>query len=149
PHLTIAGQTAPGDGILFTGAAINIRASEVIVRNIRRRYDGATASMDGIGIIAGGTEVNNVILDRSSISWGTDENVGINGKLGGVRNVTVQYCIISEGLTYDAEHSMGLLMNGWGSWDNGPDKVTLYGNLFTNNQGRNPMVGDGIAAEMV
>lgn len=149
PNLTIAGQTAPGDGILFTGEAINICASEVIVRNIRRRYDGATASMDGIGIIAGGTEVRNVILDRCSISWGTDENVGINGKLGGVRNVTLQYCIIAEGLTYDAGHSMGLLMNGWKSWDNGPDNVTLYRNLFANNQGRNPMVGDGIAAEMV
>ncbi len=70
PFLTIVGQTAPGDGILFTGAAINIRTSEVIVRNIRRRYDGDAPAVDGIGIVAGGDEVRNVILDHCSISWG-------------------------------------------------------------------------------
>jgi pectate lyase len=145
PYLTIAGQTAPGGGIALRGRGLIIRASEVIVRNLRIRLDGL-GERDGISISASGTLLENVIVDHCSVCWATDENVGINGTQGGLRNVTIQNCILAEGIM---EHSMGMLLNGWKGGPHGPDLVSVYGNVFVNNANRHPQIGDKVRAEVV
>src|SRR5690606_16997087 len=97
-----------------------------------------SSGVDGIGIVAGGTEIRNVILDHCSISWATGVNLTISGRNGGVRDVTIQDCIIAEGLN---SSSGGVVLNGWNNYAYGPDRISLLRNLITNNQTRGPNIG--------
>ncbi|RKN44927.1 Ig-like domain-containing protein [Streptomyces hoynatensis] len=126
-HLTIAGQTAPGGGICVVGNETEIKADNVILRYLRFRGTDAlgtpidTFKMEGR---------ENVMIDHCSFSWGVDETCSPYGN----RNVTVQWCIISEGLTMSA-HEKG--RHGYGGlW--GGDNVTYHHNLLVHNGGRNP-----------
>lgn len=143
-NITIAGQTAPGDGILIKGGSIKIKTSEVIIRNIRFRL-GSQISDDGITISSTGSELSNIILDHCSVSWASDENIGINGRNGGMKNLTIQNCIIAEGIK---NHSMGLLVNKFVDGV-GPDRISIHNNLFISNQERNPMVGSEITCTVI
>lgn len=146
PYLTIAGQTAPGDGVLIRGAAIKFKTSEVIVRNIRFRLGRLSSGTDdAITIVSDGGLTENIILDRCSISWASDENIGVNGKDGGLRNLTVQNSIIGECLK---GHSMGLLFNRK-IGGVGPEKVSVHQNLFVSNQERCPKFGGGISGTVI
>lgn len=124
-NVTVAGQTAPGDGILIRGGMIQFEASNVIVRYIRVR-PGPSYGTDGISITAwSGNLVENVILDHCSVSWADDENFDIRAVGSGtVRNITIQNSIISE--------------CGYGSLA-GPNtyNLTYYRNLYANNSERN------------
>ena len=114
PYLTIAGQTAPGDGITIRAATSDVRpvinfhknVHDVIVRHIKVRlgFTGETGSeeRDVITIHAG----QDIILDHISAQWGTDEGVSISpGEPGEwVKGVTIQRSIIAEGLR---PHSTG------------------------------------------
>ena len=130
-NTTIAGQTAPGDGICIKGR-INIGAvSNVVIRYIRVRVDEGGANSDGDAIdIAAGT---NIIIDHVSASYARDEGISCQEKSN---NVTVQWCIISEGLTFEG-HSYGSLVRG----DYGDEK-TYHHNLYAHNWGRNPRPGN-------
>ncbi|WP_394747337.1 T9SS type A sorting domain-containing protein [Spongiimicrobium salis] len=96
--VTIAGETAPGGGILIRGAELRISASNVIVRNLRFRQDSITSTesnRDAIKIRGfNETTVNNVIIDHCSISWALDENVAI----ANAENITFQRSIVSENI---------------------------------------------------
>ena len=103
-NVTVAGQTAPGDGILIRGSMVIIEASNVIMRYIRFRPGNAAANTaDGLSITAWGSSiVEDVIIDHCSISWAEDENFDIRvASNGTVRNITIQNSIISE-CTYGA-----------------------------------------------
>ncbi len=92
PYLTIAGQTAPGDGICLRGHPFGTSAgsSDIIVRHLRVRVgDEAARSYDGMGLGGGDT-----IFDHCSISWSIDE--GLDSRTA--RNATFQRCLISEAL---------------------------------------------------
>ena len=92
PYLTVAGQTAPGDGICLRGHPFGTSAgsSDIIVRHLRVRVgDEAARSYDGMGLGGGHT-----IFDHCSISWSIDE--GLDSRTA--RNATFQRCIISEAL---------------------------------------------------
>jgi len=110
PDLTIAGQTAPGDGITLRGATLSIRASNVIVRHLRIRpgVSSASANADCINIMANSNNLNirNVILDHVSTSWSTDENMAVSAPdsftNNSVKDVTIQNCINAEPLEYYA-----------------------------------------------
>jgi hypothetical protein len=98
-NLTLAGQTAPGDGILIRGSMVQVEASNVIISNIRFRPGNSAANTaDGLSVTAwDGQVVEDVIIDHCSLSWADDENFSIRGVASGiVRNVTIQNCIISE-----------------------------------------------------
>jgi len=96
-NVTIAGQTAPGDGILIDNGKIQIEESNVIIRYIRSRTAYGSEE-DGISVTAwSGTTVENVIVDHCSISWATDENFNVRGVGTGLaRNITIQHSILSE-----------------------------------------------------
>ena len=141
PYITIAGQTAPGDGICIRGATVCVDTHDVVIRHLRfRRGETNVANRDDA---LGGNPVGNVIVDHCSTSWGLDENLSMyrhmykpkDGekelKLPTV-NITIQWCISSEALdTYN--HSFGSTIGGHNS--------TFHHNLWACNTGRNPSIG--------
>lgn len=129
-NTTIAGQTAPGDGICIKGR-IYINASDIVIRYLRVRVDAGAANSSGDAIdIAGGT---NIIIDHVSASYARDEGISCQPNSN---KVTVQWCIISEALTFE-NHGYGSLVRG----DYGDEK-TYHHNLYAHNQGRNPRPGN-------
>ncbi|TKJ35920.1 MAG: pectate lyase [Planctomycetes bacterium B3_Pla] len=136
-HITIAGQTAPGDGICLKNHALAIAADHVIVRYIRcRPGDNTEAESDALSISSG----RDIIVDHCSASWSVDETLSAStgGQLG---NVTVQWCIISESL-HDSSHHKGA--HGYGSlirggWGNG---YTFHHNLYAHHHARLPRPGN-------
>lgn len=143
PYITIAGQTAPGDGVCIAGNTVEIDTHDVVIRHMRfrRGETDATERNDSIG----GNPIGNVIIDHVSASWGLDENMSMyrhmfdhdgdpatpSLKLPTV-NITIQNSIFSEGLnTYN--HAFGSTIGGYNS--------TFHRNLWANNTGRNPSVG--------
>ncbi|MBN1997237.1 fibronectin type III domain-containing protein [candidate division KSB1 bacterium] len=102
--LTIAGQTAPGDGICVRDYPAIIESNNVIVRYMRFRLgDKYELSSDAFDI----NDRDKIILDHCSISWGGDECASWYGNT----NLTIQWCLIGEGLSY-LGHSMGGLWGG-------------------------------------
>jgi pectate lyase len=142
PDITIAGQTAPGDGICIAYGSLNINTRNVIVRHLRVRRGMSEGGQGSDNI--GGNPIEQVIVDHCSTSWGMDENLslyrymkpepdGSQTKLP-VKNLTVQYCISSEALNAK-NHAFG------GTW--GGEDSTFHHNLFACNTGRNPSIGMG------
>lgn len=140
PYVTIAGQTAPGDGICIAGT-LNINTYEVIVRHIRVRR-GVPVGGQGDDNI-GGNPDHHIIIDHCSASWGMDENISLyrhmrpsaDGKTqikDPARNVTIQWTISSEALNA-RNHAFG------GTWGGQPS--TQHHNLFACNTARNPSIG--------
>ncbi len=138
PYITIAGQTAPGDGICLKNYNLNVRADNVIIRYLRvRPSDIAKEEFDSISILDG----RNIIIDHCSASWSIDEVMSVVSRRPTLGNVTVQWCIIAESLNCTA-HRKGchgyasLIRAGYG---NG---VTYHHNLYAHNNGRNPRPGN-------
>ncbi|WP_293941594.1 MULTISPECIES: pectate lyase family protein [unclassified Sphingobacterium] len=139
PYITIAGQTAPGDGICVAGESFLIDTHDVILRflRLRRGQTDVTRRDDAVG----GNVVGNIMIDHVSASWGLDENMSIyrhvydregkNLKLPTV-NITIQNSIFSECL--DAyNHAFGSTIGGLNS--------TFMRNLWASNISRNPSIG--------
>lgn len=121
-NITIAGQTAPGDGICVKGYPTKIDGNNVIIRYMRFRLgdENNLTSSDALDI----NNDTNIIIDHCSMSWGVDEVFSTYWN----KNVTVQYCIVGEGLNYN-NHSMGGL---WGAYS------TYHHNLIHSNRTRHP-----------
>jgi len=141
PYITIAGQTAPGDGVCVAGNTVELETHDVVVRHLRFRR-GATNVGDRNDSL-GGNPVGNICIDHVSASWGLDENLSMYRhmyqppdqstplKLPTV-NITIQNSISSEALdTY--HHAFGSTIGGYNS--------TFHHNLWACNTGRNPSVG--------
>lgn len=134
PYATIAGQTAPGDGICLRDYPLRIETHDVILRFIRSRLGTASGqALDALTVADGG---ENAIIDHCSASWAVDENLSPSGR---IRNITVQWCISSEGLMHSI-HPKGV--HSYGSLTRGIGGITLHHNLWAHNNGRNPMIGD-------
>lgn len=141
PYVTIAGQTAPGDGVCITGASVHIDTHDVIIRYMRFRRGATDVAWRDDAL--GGNAVGNIIIDHCSCSWGLDENLSLYRHIydrkpgwGGMKlpsvNVTIQNSISSEALdTYN--HAFGSTIGGHN---------TLFArNLFACNISRNCSVG--------
>jgi pectate lyase len=133
PNVTIAGQTAPGDGICLKNYKIGIRAKDVVVRFIRiRRGAESKQQDDGLGLYAGKNgDAENVIVDHCSVSWTCDESVNT---WHGTKNATIQWCIISEAL-HNAVH----VGHGFAATLGGVN-TSYHHNLIANCPGRNPSI---------
>jgi hypothetical protein len=125
-NITIAGQTAPGDGITIygNGIALNDNSGNSIIRYIRFRMGaGGDITKDAVGISDG----QNYMFDHVSVSWGRDGTFDINGSA--IDNITIQDCIIAQGVNLDNHSTGGLMQSG---------KFSLIRTLFIDNKTRNP-----------
>ena len=125
-NLTIAGQTAPGEGITVYGDGMSCSgATNIIMRYMRFRMGAVgTKDADCAGLANGG----NMIFDHCSFAWGQDENFSINWDNKGTapHDVTIQNSIVGQGLL---AHSAGGLIQA--------DNITMYRVLLTDNKTRN------------
>ncbi len=133
PHITIAGQTAPGDGITLRARPLIIRADEVIIRYIRVRLgDESGDATDAVT----SRFTNNLILDHVSASWSIDETLTVYQGT----NTTVQWCIVAESL-YESNHTKGSDHGYGGIW--GSNFSTFHHNLLAHHSNRNPRFVSG------
>ncbi len=134
PFLTIAGQTAPGDGVCFRGHTVEIRTHDVVVRHLRfRPGDLSGAEVDGLSVGGGSRRV---ILDHCSTGWSVDESLSLAGDAA---DLTVQWCLIAEALNRSVHHKGP---HGYGSLMRANGGVTLHHDLWAHNAARNPRLGD-------
>ncbi len=131
-NVTIAGQTAPGMGIMYRGAKLNLGgSSNLIVRNLRGRIGMSGEDFRNGGSI-GIENADSLIIDHCCFGWSAEENMTIYDN----HFTTVQWTIVHEGL-YDANHSKGV--RGYGAqWGGSP--ATFHHNLLAHNVSRSPRI---------
>jgi hypothetical protein len=141
PYITIAGQTAPGDGVCVAGESVWLNTHDVVVRFMRfRRGETFVGRRDDA---IGGNPVGNIMIDHVSASWGLDENMSMyrhmyNDSTGKIEeklatvNITIQNSIFAEALdTWN--HAFGSTLGG--------ENCTFMRNLWADNGARNPSIG--------
>jgi len=126
PYITIAGQTAPGDGICIRNHEVKFDTHDVVIRYLRfRPGDESGIIYDGFG-----GKGDQVIIDHCSVSWGIDETLSINK----ASNLTVQWCMATESL-YNSIHKKG--RHGYGGLWGGPGG-SWHHNILAHHTSRNP-----------
>lgn len=141
PYITIAGQTAPGDGVCVAGASFLLDTHDIIIRHMRFRRGAKDVAFRDDAL--GGNCVGNVIIDHCSSTWGLDENMSLyrhvwNRKADGsytklpTVNVTIQNSIFAEALNL-YNHAFGATIGGHNSM--------FCRNLFASNISRNCSIG--------
>lgn len=117
--LTIAGQTAPGEGICIKNFPVIVNADNVIMRFIRIRLGG-----DGNALVV--KNRHNIMIDHCSFSWAKGSNV----ELVNNQNLTMQWCMISEALYNGDNTGYGATLGGY--------NASYHHNLFASNKTNNP-----------
>ncbi len=140
-NTTIAGQSAPGDGICIADQPVSLKGDNIIVRYMRFRMGDRYANkgmVDGAGSddAFGGVKRNNIIIDHCSLSWSTDEVFSVYAG----DSVTLQWNLISEPLNYSYHFEKGdkdFENHGFGAiW--GGLHATFHHNLFAHCNSRTP-----------
>jgi hypothetical protein len=135
PYITVAGQTAPGEGITITRAPIGLTGDDGVVRFLKVRIGGGK-TYDGMGL----TGANFSIIDHCSISWTIDESFSSRG----AHHISLQRTLISEALNvaghdkYEAGKTHGFAATIGG------DIGSFHHNLLAHNYGRNWSIGGGL-----
>ncbi len=143
PYITIAGQTAPGEGVQISGESFQVDTHDVIVRHMRFRRGNTHVwyREDSFG----GNPVGNIMIDHCSCEWGLDENISFYRHMFDLHdgkpkrkvptvNVTIQNTISAKALdTWN--HAFGSTIGG--------ENSSFMRNLWADNTGRNPSIGWG------
>ena len=140
PFLTIAGETAPGDGIAIRNGprqlrpSLEIKAHDVIVRHIRLRpgpHEIESCCSGALGIY--GRNTRDVIVDHVSASWGSDESIDSEH----ATDITIQWSILSEPLYSGGpgkrHRARNMLLTRGGGF-------SIHNNLFASGIFRNPQI---------
>ncbi|HJY13230.1 MAG TPA: hypothetical protein VJ304_10615, partial [Flavobacterium sp.] len=135
PNITIAGQTAPGEGITISKAPVGLTGNDGVIRFLKVRI-GSGKTYDGMGL----TGANHSIIDHCSISWTIDESFSSRG----AHNITLQRTLISEALNVAGhdKYEVGK-MHGFAATIGG-DVGSFHHNLLAHNYGRNWSIGGGL-----
>lgn len=146
PFLTIAGQTAPGDGILINGAGVMIFTHDILMQHIRVRPGAFAATQpevnDAIGLLGKDVGANddafNIVLDHVSASWGEDETLSSGF---GAHDFTISWSLLAEALDKSrhekGSHSAGLLLS------DSTNCASVHHTLLAHNAFRNPLLSGG------
>lgn len=141
-QVTIAGQSAPGDGITLRDHMLHVAADDVVIRYIRSRLGSTSNSQEDAITVSYG---HRVILDHVSASWSIDESLSTSADFSkadqGIWDVTVQWSIIADSLAHSVhvkgDHGYGSLIRGaHGS------KISYHHNLWANHLDRMPRPGN-------
>ena len=134
-NTTIAGQTAPGDGICVADYPCSIKGNNVIVRYMRFRLGNKNVKKDGAdgwdGF--GGFDKQDWMIDHCSVSWSIDECLSVLGN----KNTTVQWCLVAQSLV-NSGHSKGA--HGYGG-NCGGSGASFHHNLIVHHGSRTPRLG--------
>ncbi|MBT3267659.1 pectate lyase [Candidatus Poribacteria bacterium] len=136
--LTVAGQTAPGDGIALKGQRLHIRdSSDLIIRYIRFRLGDESRTESDVITISG---AHDVILDHVTATWGVDGIMDTRG----LANFTLQWSIFAEAL-HDSTHHKGphAMLS---SYRDTVGNVSIHHNLLASSRNRHPTLGGGSRA---
>lgn len=138
PYITIAGQTAPGEGITISRAPIGLTGNDGVIRFLKVRIGGGT-TFDGMGL----TGADYSIIDHCSISWTIDESFSSRG----AHHITLQRTLISEALNVAGhdKYEVGK-MHGYAATIGG-DIGSFHHNLLAHNYGRNWSIGGGLSGD--
>ncbi len=136
-RLTIAGQTAPGDGITLRDHHLHLKnASNIVIRYLRIRLGDQNKPPCGPDVITV-DDCDHIMLDHLSLSWGIDGNQDTRG----CRYYTMQWCIMSEALN-DSIHPKGPHAM-CGSFRAPRSNTTIHHNIFATSRDRHPTIGGG------
>lgn len=142
PRITIAGQTAPGDGITLADQPLVIETDDVVVRYLRSRLGDESGVQDDAITVARGSRI---IIDHVSASWSIDETLSVGSRYNppetGVYDVTVQWSLIGDSLNRSL-HAKG--RHGYGSLIRGGHaaRFSFHHNLWANHLARMPRPGN-------
>lgn len=159
PYLTIAGQTAPGEGVQIRGGHIRIETHNVIIRYLKVRsgdlQNASTEESRDAITINDQARAYNIVIDHSTLIWGPD--IGGLSFLNGTHDATVSYSIMGEGLylSHHPEakrasdgHSMSMNITQLDS-PVPPRRITAHHNLLTTSADRNPRIIGGENIDIV
>ena len=154
PFLTVAGQTAPGDGVLVNGAGLAIFTHDILIQHVRFRPGTAVLKPaeaqdnDAITILGRtsgqGLDAFNVVLDHVSLGWSEDE---VFSTYFEAHDVTVSWSVIAEGLA-SPRHNKGAHSAGF-LYAEGTQCGSLHHSVMAHNGFRNPVLKGGGRFEVV